>query len=604
MYTISLTNKKKKVIYTNEQHLLAALIQQKIFVDNPCSGRGLCGKCKIRIIEGEVSPVTQAELKFLSSEELEDGIRLSCLVTPKSDLVIEVLQKEKKVRTVTKGYLPNFIKSTTVEKVLIELKKPNIEDKTSYEEIFMSLTGAKINDLQLLKNLPTIVGKYTAVLYNGEILKIEAGDTRQQFYGLAIDIGTTTVVIVLVDLNTGEEIGIESAINAQNIYGLDVLTRITYVHELGLEGIIKLQDAIVTSLNKMIDELCERNFILKDKIYEITVAANTTMLHMLLGINPLSIGQAPFTPIFLASKSIFAYEIGLNTQKETKLYLLPSVSAYIGSDIIAGVYVAELSKRAGNVLFIDIGTNGEIVLTSKGEITACSCAAGPALEGMNISYGMRASSGAIEDISITSEGTNLVVIGEVKPEGLCGSGILAAIRELVNNGFLKKNGALKKTTDYTEIDYRRRMLKNDDRKKAVVLVTQPKEILITQADIRQVQLAKGAILSGFYALLQQAEIEMENLDKIIVAGGFGAHLPITSLIGAGILPKIIEAKVSYIGNSAKTGAYIALLSKKARKEMEELAQRIDYIELGTLPGYNNLFMDCLDFPVEEINEGA
>lgn len=604
MYTISLTNKKKKVIYTNEQHLLAALIQQKIFVDNPCSGRGLCGKCKIRIIEGEVSPVTQAELKFLSSEELEDGIRLSCLVTPKSDLVIEVLQKEKKVRTVTKGYLPNFIKSTTVEKVLIELKKPNIEDKTSYEEIFMSLTGAKINDLQLLKNLPTIVGKYTAVLYNGEILKIEAGDTRQQFYGLAIDIGTTTVVIVLVDLNTGEEIGIESAINAQNIYGLDVLTRITYVHELGLEGIIKLQDAIVTSLNKMIDELCERNFILKDKIYEITVAANTTMLHMLLGINPLSIGQAPFTPIFLASKSIFAYEIGLNTQKETKLYLLPSVSAYIGSDIIAGVYVAELAKRAGNVLFIDIGTNGEIVLTSKGEITACSCAAGPALEGMNISYGMRASSGAIEDISITSEGTNLVVIGEVKPEGLCGSGILAAIRELVNNGFLKKNGALKKTTDYTEIDYRRRMLKNDDRKKAVVLVTQPKEILITQADIRQVQLAKGAILSGFYALLQQAEIEMEDLDKIIVAGGFGAHLPITSLIGAGILPKIIEAKVSYIGNSAKTGAYIALLSKKARKEMEELAQRIDYIELGTLPGYNNLFMDCLDFPVEEINEGA
>ncbi|MEI7885215.1 MAG: ASKHA domain-containing protein [Clostridia bacterium] len=602
MYTINLINKKKKAIYTTEKHLLTALIEQKIFVDNPCSGRGLCGKCKIRIIEGEVSSLTETELKFLSGKEIDSGIRLSCQLTPKSDLIIEVLQSEKKVRAVTRGYLPNFTKSTTVQKILIELKKPKIEDKTSYEEVFMSLAGATIKDLQLIKKLPTIAGKYTAIIYNGELLKIEAGDTRQQLYGMAIDIGTTTVVIALVDLNSGEEIDIESTINAQNIFGLDVLTRITYVHEFGLEAIVKLQDAIVLSLNSMIDDLCERNFIAKERVYEITVAANTTMLHMLLGVNPISIGQAPFTPTFLKSKSIFAYEIGLKISQETKLYLLPCVSAYIGADIIAGVYVAELVKKAGNVLFIDIGTNGEIVLSSKGHITACSCAAGPALEGMNISNGMRASNGAIEDLSITSAGINLIVIGGEKPEGLCGSGILATIRELVNNGFLKRNGALKKNTDFAEDDYRKRMFKNDGRKKAVVLIENPKEILITQGDIRQVQLAKGAILSGFYALLQQAGIEMDNLDQIIVAGGFGAHLPTTSLIGAGILPKIVEEKVSYIGNSAKTGAYIALLSKKARKEMEDLSREIDYIELGTLPGYNNLFMDCLDFPVEEFDD--
>lgn len=320
------------------------------------------------------------------------------------------------------------------------------------------------------------------------------------------------------------------------------------------------------------------------------------MMHMLLGVDASSIGKSPFAPMFVRAKEIEAKTIGIKASAGTRVYCLPSVSSYIGADIVAGAYVCELHKSDETILFIDIGTNGEIVLSDHGKLLCCSCAAGPALEGMNISAGMRAEEGAIEDVKISENGVKLKVIGEGEPIGICGSGILAVVKELIRNGFLKKGGAFIKPEKLEEGDFRFSMIQKNGIKREFIMTEEPKKLLITQGDVRQVQLAKGAILSGFYALLKKSGKTMEELDKVMVAGQFGAHLPADSLIGVGILPEEVREKIEYVGNSSKTGAYVALMSKKAKREIEELAHYMDYMELGASEGYERLFAECLNFP--------
>lgn len=431
---------------------------------------------------------------------------------------------------------------------------------------------------------------------------MEKGDTTSQIYGIALDIGTTTVVCALIDLLTGEELTHASMINAQKQFGLDVLTRITYEIEHKETGVQELQKAIVDSINRMIDELCEHAKVSKNHIYEISVGANCTMMHMLLGVNASSIGKSPYAPIFTSTKNLKTACMGIQVAANARLYCLPSVSSYIGADIVAGAYVCELQKQKGNVLFIDIGTNGEIVLSKGGKLLSCSCAAGPALEGMNISCGMRAAEGAIEDVKISESGIQLKVIGDKTPVGICGSGIIAVVKELLRTGLIRKEGAFIKKEKLEESDYRYNMLQMNGRKREFILSDSSNNLRITQGDIRQVQLAKGAILSGFLALLNKAGIKMEDLDKVLIAGQFGAHLPVESLIGIGILPREIKDKLVYVGNSSKTGAYMALMSGMVKKEMEDLAGCVEYMELGATQGYERLFADCLVFP-DLINKG-
>ena len=342
-------------------------------------------------------------------------------------------------------------------------------------------------------------------------------------------------------------------------------------------------------------EVCDEAEIPKEEIREIDVAANCTMMHMLLGVDARSIGRAPYRPEFTEAKRLPASGIGIEAGKDTLLYCLPQVSGYIGADIVAGAYVCALQKEKGRVLFIDIGTNGEIVLASQGRILCCSCAAGPALEGMNISSGMRAAEGAIEDVKITPEGNEIKVIGGQEPVGICGSGILAVVKELLRTGIVKKTGAFIKKEKLEEDDYRFPMIRVNGTKREFVLHEKP-EILVTQGDVRQVQLAKGAILSGFTALLEKAAITMGDLDKVMIAGQFGAHLPAESLVGTGILPEEVKDKLIYVGTSSKTGAYMALMSARAKQEIEELASEMEYIELAETENYERIFADSMIFP--------
>ena len=576
--------------------LLELLLAQKYFVDNPCNGKGVCGKCRVKIVSGNVAEPTATELKLLSDAELKTGIRLSCLVKPTEDIEVELLQKERKHEVLTSGYVPEFEFDTDIKKQVIEIRKPTLSDQTPYEDQIKEHTDAKTVSFAALKAAAFNPGIVTAVIHNNEVIAIEAGDTADKLYGVAIDIGTTTVVCALIDMLTGKELSNASMINAQKHFGLDVLTRITYELEHKETGVDDLQKAIVDSINAMIAECCKKAAVSKENIYEISVGANCTMMHTLLGVDATPIGKAPYAPMFVGAKDIKAAEIGLDAAKGARLYCLPSVSSYIGADIVAGAYVCELQKQQENVLFIDIGTNGEIVLSKAGELLCCSCAAGPALEGMNISCGMRAAEGAIEDVKITEKGIELKVIGNQEPIGICGSGILTVVKELLRVGLVRKEGAFIKKNKMDESDYRYPMIQMNGIKREFIMVDGEEQLLITQGDVRQVQLAKGAILSGFIALLNKAGITMEDLDKVMIAGQFGAHLPADSLTGTGILPEEVKDKLVYVGNSSKTGAYMALMSKKAKCDMEELASHMDYMELGATDNYERLFSDCLIFP--------
>lgn len=591
----------KQYDFASGKNLMEIMLDAGLFIDNACGGKGLCGKCRVRITEGDAGKAGGTERAILKAGEPEQGIRLACLVRPESDITIELLQKEKKHDVLASGYMPDFEFDPDIVKLPVTIHKPTLADQTPFEDQILEETGADSFGYEALAEHSMMPGSYTAVLHHGKVIALEPGDTTGELYGVAIDIGTTTVVCSLIDMNTGEELGHASEINAQKFFGLDVLTRITYEIENPDDGREKLQKAIVGSINKMVKSVCDQNAVSQDKIYEIAVGANCTMMHMLAGVDARPIGKAPFAPVFARSKDLRAADIGLRAAPGARLYCLPSVSAYIGADIVAGAYVCDLRNRSGNVMFIDIGTNGEIVLAADGHLMSCSCAAGPALEGMNISSGMRAAEGAIEDIHISEDGINMKVIGDCEPAGICGSGILTVTKELLRTGIVRKTGAFVKADKFDPDDYRSSYISVDEDGKRSFRMTEggngSEPLYITQSDIRQVQLAKGAILSGFMALLKKAGIGMGDLDKVLIAGQFGAHLPAESITGTGILPFEVEDRIEYVGNTSKTGAYMALMSEKVKREMEELAHDMDYLELGATDNYERLLSECLIFPV-------
>ena len=576
------------------------MLDAGLFIDNACGGKGLCGKCRVMITKGETGPVSETESHILKADEIESGIRLACLVYPESDIEIELLQKEKKHDVLASGYMPDFDFDQDIIKRRVTIHKPTLEDQTPFEDQVLAETGCECFEYEALSEHSMMPGDYTAVIHGNRVVALEPGDTSAALYGVAIDIGTTTVVCSLIDMNTGEELGHASEINAQKFFGLDVLTRITYEIEHPEDGREKLQKAIVGSINKMVASVCEKHGVSQEQIYEFSVGANCTMMHMLMGVDARPIGKAPFAPVFARARDVKADSIGLKAAAGARLYCLPSVSAYIGADIVAGAYVCDLRSETGNVIFIDIGTNGEIVLASHGKLMSCSCAAGPALEGMNISSGMRAAEGAIEDISIGENGIELKIIGDCEPAGICGSGILTVTKELLRTGIVRKTGAFVKAGKFDESDYRSKFIEVDDEGKRSFRMTEggngSDPLYITQGDIRQVQLAKGAILSGFMALMKRAGIGMEDLDKVLIAGQFGAHLPAQSITGTGILPFEVEDRIQYVGNTSKTGAYMALMSGKVKEEMQKLAHEMDYLELGATENYERLLSECLIFP--------
>ena len=522
--------------------------------ETPCNGRGTCGKCKVIVWEGRLKPLSPSEEKALTDIEKAEGFRLACCARPEEGyeghIVIELPRKEEKAVVLADADYKR------------EVKDP---------------------------------------------LFLEKGDKG---YGIAVDIGTTTVAAVLLDLTSGETLARTSSINPQTEVGGDVLSRIAYTISYPETGLKTCQDLIVGTLNKMTQDLLDKAGVKAADLKGYTIAANCTMLHLLLGVDPQSLSRAPFTPVFTESRTLTASEIGLCPMNpEARLYCLPSVSAYIGADIVAGIRMSGIDKTDKNVMFIDIGTNGEIVLSKRGKLYACSCAAGPAMEGMNISCGMRAAEGAIEGVRYNdsvgmiwlrvigdTRDENDILVKRLPPTGICGSGVLECVAMLLKTRAISRTGKVSPKGSSIEKEY----YQNSKEKGYRIWNNEEygiPSIYFTQADIRQIQLAKGAILSGFTALIEKSGLTFDDLDEVIIAGQFGSHLKAETLADIGILPGGTRDRVRYIGNSSLAGAISVFLDRSLIDVYEDLSRDVDYMELGAYKGYAELFMECLSFPV-------
>ncbi len=404
---------------------------------------------------------------------------------------------------------------------------------------------------------------------------------KRDGFGFAVDIGTTTVVASLYNLSSGSELGSISSLNSQKSCGQDVISRIRYAGE-EEDGLKLLGEKIVSDLNALFTQLLTRNDVKAEEVRSIVVAGNTTMIHLLAGRDPSSLAEAPYIPAFTGSLLLDPHEFGFCVH--TPLDCLPAIASYVGGDITAGIAACGISGGGPDTLFIDIGTNGEIVLAGSGEMYCCSCAAGPALEGMNISCGMRAAEGAVEDVSISGETVTLRTIKNVAPRGICGSGLLSAIASMLMNGIITPDGRF---AAHPMVSFG----KGGKR----VTLDWGHGIFLTQKDVRQVQLAKGAILSGILTLLEASGRREDDIEKVIVAGQFGAHLTTESLTGCGFLPRSWKEKIVYAGNTSKSGAAVCLLSAENRARCEEFAGNAKYIELSLKEGYEELFVKCLRF---------
>lgn len=535
MPDILIMNMDRMIHCKNGSSLLQALVQEHIYVESPCGGNGTCGKCRIRHMAGTLPLSTIQERKLLTEDERMAGYRLACEVYPQDFAAILVPQESNG-------------------------KKEEQPEWMRYE------------------------------------YKLSEEQKKNASFAAAVDLGTTTIAASLIDTKNSRTLDTETMVNPQTAFGQDILTRITYEQKNKEKGIEELQKAAAGAIDELIGRLCSKCGVGREEIKEIVVAANTTMMHMLLGVDAESLGKAPYKPVFTGSRRVSAKELGIHAAAEKGVYCLPGASAFIGADVVAGAQACDMCKEfMDRVLLLDIGTNGEFILAKDGELLSCSCAAGPALEGMNISSGMRAAEGAIELVEIYPEGIRHKVIGGGRPYGLCGSGILSAVNEMLRTGIIKEDGSFIKKEELPDTDWRRRYLIVEGKKRSMKISEGDRPILITQGDIRQIQLAKGALLSGFWTLLEEAGLKAEELYKVLIAGQFGAHIRPQDLTGIGIVPKEVEDKIRYVGNAALGGTYQALVFRGVKEELESLAGKISYIELGETKGYQERFINCLQF---------
>jgi uncharacterized 2Fe-2S/4Fe-4S cluster protein (DUF4445 family) len=548
MIKITFLPDKKNITVKEGTTILEALESAGINIDTPCGGKGTCGKCKILVIKG-MNMITPVEEKFLSEEEIKKDFRLACQTKIFKDTIIEIPSKirldfKRVFSSNLKGDIHhaknNFSLESNVKKVFLDLEEPSLDDQRSdWERIKDKLSSKKIENIpnlktsvEILKKIPVLMReanfKITVILYNNEIIDIEKGDTTKSSYGIAFDIGTTTIAGYLIDLRTGEELSALAKTNPQIIYGEDIISRIEFIQR-QKNGLDKLQKEVVNALNEIIRETTQEAKIDKKNIYETVIVGNTCMHHLFLGLNPINLAPSPYIPVIKESLSLKAKDIpGLSLNPTANICMLPNISAFVGADISAGILSTFMWREGKNILFVDLGTNGEIVLSSKRKIWTCSTAAGPAFEGARISSGMRAAEGAIDKIRVDHESIAYRVIKDGKARGICGSGLIDLIAELIKLGLINKSGKLidrEECGPHLSREIKKRII-NGQKGNEFLLVKgketeNGKPIYLTQRDIREVQLAKAAIFAGIKILLKEVNIPQEDIQKILLAGAFG-----------------------------------------------------------------------------------
>ena len=587
--------------------LLEAAATAARIIDTPCGGVGTCGKCRVQVVRGAAKP-NAAELDCFSEDELALGWRLACQCRIEEDCEVFVpdgvlfADQHRILATAQTEEVTQV--APAVRKRYLKLDTPSLQDNRSDLARIEAYTGPlKISTslLQMLaQKLRACRFSGTAVLTDHHLIDFEAGDTARACHGVAFDIGTTTLVGVLLDLCTGEPLATTSCMNPQVRHGDDVLSRIR--HAGAQRGLEDLQSTLLETLNDMLARLCEEASIGWRHVYEVAFSGNTTMQHLLCGMDPTALGQAPFVPTYTRGLLLSAQTLGIKIHPEGMAYIFPVIGGFVGGDTVAGMLATGMTTTTETVLMIDIGTNGEIVLAHNGSLWAASTAAGPAFEGARISCGMRATQGAIEKVIITDD-LQCAVIGNQEAKGICGSGLIDLCAELLRYGLCTPKGRLLPPEELPETvsEALRRRVRRTASDEVIFALSNDDDAAVTlsEKDIRELQLACGAIRAGITILLKQARLSLSDVSQILIAGGFGSFIRRDNAQRIGLLPPgLAHHQIRYVGNVSLSGAQWVLLSQTERHNAEELARRTRQVELSNDVDFAMEFAMAMTFPEE------
>jgi uncharacterized 2Fe-2S/4Fe-4S cluster protein (DUF4445 family) len=599
-----------------------------IAIDSTCGGHGTCKKCKIRITDGAI-PVSSLDTRAFSPDELRNGWRLACRAEAMTDLQIEVPPLTTRPKAATVGVGRQVILRPAVQKRYLELDEPSLSDQRSdIERVLDGVDDLELRvDLSVLRSIGRVLRaadyKVTAVVVDEALIDVQPGDTAGSRYGIAFDLGTTTVVATLLDLSTGTPMAVSSMLSKQQPFGADVISRISAVM-LEPDNLERLTELAHASLSELVEEVCDEAGIDPLDVYEVALAGNATMTHLALGIDPEPLGVAPFILSARLLPEILAADLGLPVHPRARAVVFPAFGAYVGGDITAGLLASGMNRDARIRLFIDIGTNCEIVLGSREWLLATAAPAGPAFEGAAIRCGMRAAEGAIEGVQLDGSGTGtagmngatrpaerggvsdgvaLQIIGDCEPAGLCGSGLVDAVASLIETGLLDHSGRFVTDDVAARIapGLAARLVKlGDERVFVLHWRGEPGDvansIFLTQRDVRELQFAKAAIASGWSVLLEEAGLTAADVQQVLLAGSFGSYLSPASAIKLGLVPKLGVLRVVSAGNVAGEGAKMALLSVRERAAALALLEEVRYVELSDRADFNARFVEQLQFP--------
>jgi uncharacterized 2Fe-2S/4Fe-4S cluster protein (DUF4445 family) len=577
-----------------------------IAIDSTCGGHGTCKKCKVRIVSGDV-PVGTIDPRAFTTDELRDGWRLACRGLARSDLVVEVPPLQTRPKAALVGVGRHVILRPAVQKRHLVLEEATLEDQRSdLQRVLDGLDDLEpYTSLDLLRTLGGTLRKshfdVTAVVCDQQLIELEPGDTTARRFAIAFDLGTTTVVATLLDLDSGQPLAVRSMLNRQQPYGADVITRIsaTMMDELALGA---LRDRAHETLATLTQEVLTEARVDALEVYEITVCGNVTMMQLALGIDPEPLSMAPFVVSTHEFPPVRAHDFGVSIHPRAPAFVFPSLGAYVGGDIVAGMLATGLTRDRRLRLFIDVGTNSEIALGSVDRVLATAAPAGPAFEAAQIRCGMRAAEGAIEGVRIADQSLTLEVIGDVEAVGMCGSGLVDAVAELVHCGLLDHSGRFIPDEDaVARLPGLASRLTKIGEERVFVLDWRGSEdpasaVFLSQRDVRELQFAKASIATGWNILLAELGVAPDEITQVLLAGSFGAYLTPLSAVRIGLVPKLALPRIVSAGNVAGEGAKIAALSLRERAEAESILREVEYIELSGRADFNDLFIDQLAFP--------
>jgi uncharacterized 2Fe-2S/4Fe-4S cluster protein (DUF4445 family) len=597
---------------------LRAAQQAGVDVMATCGGRGRCHSCRIKILRGSVPPPTIMDTVQLGHDEVREGFRLACQTAVAAACSVMVLPPITEGGHQILSCAHDFRGDATrldsgVEKRFVRARRPTEEHhQTSDVEEILEALGEGVRaevPLDVLRRIPTLLrdagGELTVTTFESRVIDVESGDTTTRKYGMAFDIGTTSIVGFLLDLDTGEQLAAVGSLNPQAVYGGDLMSRIAFA-QFNPAALRKLQTRVLAAVNGFVKEACAQAGVAATHVYKVVVVGNTCMHHIFLGIDPTHVGLAPYAPSVRAPVVVPARDLLLRVNPNAPVCFLPIVAGFVGADTMAVVLATRIYDGAGVRVAVDIGTNGEVVMGSRRRLVACSAPAGPALEGAQIKHGMRGAVGAIEKIQI---GDDVVcgVIGNVPPIGICGSGLIDAVAKLLDAKVLDPSGLLRlEERDVLPPALRDRLVERDGERQFVLAWAAEsgsgRDVTLSQQDIRQLQLAKGAIYSGILMLKKVMGVSDGQIKELMLAGGFGNYINIESAVRIRLLPELPIERIRYVGNAAALGAQMALLSETERHHAVALARRIEHVSLAARPDFQDVFIEAICFPGDETAE--